>query len=80
MKNFEVELMALFSEGQYNILKKHFDSLAQGELDDADTYTFLTKDYNIKVKKLISKGKAKITLKKGVYASVPGPNLETRAE
>lgn len=65
MKSYEVELRALLTEEKYQELKKFFDEQAVGEIDDADTYTFLTSELNIKVKNQTSKGKAKITVKKG---------------
>jgi adenylate cyclase class IV len=65
MKTFEVEVRALLSEKEYKKLKSYFDSIAEPEEDNAETYTFLTNDLNIKVKNLTSQKKAKITLKKG---------------
>lgn len=62
---FEVELRALITEDQYNSLREKFDAAVKGDVDDAETYTFLTKDINIKVKNRTTKKKAKITLKKG---------------
>lgn len=65
MKNYEVELRALITKEQYISLKKHFDSHATGVQDNAETYTFLTSTHNIKIKKLLTQKKAKITVKKG---------------
>jgi adenylate cyclase class IV len=65
MKQFEVELRALITEEQYNQLKKHFDTISKGDLNDMETYAFLTKERNIKIKKQIQKNKAKMVLKDG---------------
>lgn len=65
MKTFEVELRALLTEKQYNHLLNHFNGLAKGEKNDMETYAFLLKDKNIKVKNMVSKKKAKITFKDG---------------
>ncbi len=65
MQTYEVELRAFISKTQYTNLLKKFGSLSKGEQDNARTYTFVTSDINIKVKNLISRKKAKITVKNG---------------
>lgn len=65
MKTFEVELRALLTKEKYDELVTRFNKQAKGIVDDADTYTFLTPKYNIKIKNRTTLGKAKITVKKG---------------
>lgn len=65
MKTFEVELRALLTKNQHDSLLKQFSKTSKGQRDDAEVYTFLTKYMNIKIKKLVTQGKAKITVKKG---------------
>jgi len=80
MQHFEVELRALLKKKQYDSLVKHFNTLAKGELDDAETYTFLNKNYNIKIKNLVSKNKAKITVKKGAEYAQQADETELTIE
>jgi adenylate cyclase class IV len=65
MKTYEVELRALLTKQQYKDLEKYFDSVAKGTSNDMETYTFLTNDFNLKIKNQIQKKSAKIVMKNG---------------
>ncbi len=80
MKTFEVELRALISKDQYQQLLKYFSKISSAEIDNARTYTFLTSDINIKVKNMISKGKAKITVKNGAEYKQDAKETELEIE
>lgn len=69
MKTYEVELRALLSKKRHDELSIQFEAITPGEIDDAETYTFLTSRINIKVKNMTSRNKAKITVKNGAEYS-----------
>lgn len=69
MKTYEVELRALLSKEKHDELFIQFEAITPGEIDDAQTYTFLTSSINIKVKNMTSRAKAKITVKNGAEYS-----------
>ncbi len=77
-----------FRKGSLIILKDHInlhpDNPLKG-LNDADfgnRFVDMSEPYNLELNRLFksSAKKLNISLRKGVYASVPGPNLETKAE
>jgi len=77
-----------FKKGDLVVVDDHinllFDSPLIGKNDDQSGPRFpdMSEPYDVLLKELLQEkaGKLGIELKKGVYAAVPGPNLETRAE
>jgi purine-nucleoside phosphorylase len=77
-----------WKKGELMLLDDHInlqpDNALRGKNEDelGSRFPDMSQPYNKQLKKLLRKisKKEKIKLREGVYACVPGPNLETRAE